>query len=193
MCDIADSQNGNVPIGQSKTAIINESGLYALVFGSKLESANKFKKWVTSEVLPSIRKTGSYQMPVTTTDKIMLLAQGHMELKQEIEEVRSDLETLKMDLPILPVEADRITAAVKQKGTQIMGGKNSNAYRDRSLRHKVYSNMYANLKYNFGIKTYKALKRSQTDKAVEIISAYKPPFILAEEIEGVNAQQTLTL
>lgn len=98
-----------------------------------------------------------------------------------------------MDLPILPVEADRITAAVKQKGTQIMGGKNSNAYRDRSLRHKVYSNMYANLKYNFGIKTYKALKRSQTDKAVEIISAYKPPFILAEEIEGVNAQQTLTL
>lgn len=173
--------------------IINESGLYALVFGSKLESAKKFKKWVTSEVLPSIRKTGAYQMPITTDGKIMLLAQGHMELKQEIEEVKSDLETLKMDLPILPVEADRITSAVKQKGTQVMGGKNSNAYRDRSLRHKVYSNMYANLKYNFGVKTYKALKRSQTDKAVEIISAYKPPFILAEEIEGVNAQQTLTL
>lgn len=179
--------------GIQQTTIINESGLYSLIFGSKLESAKKFKKWVTSEVLPSIRKTGAYQMPITTDGKIMLLAQGHMELKQEIEEVKSDLETLKMDLPILPVEADRITSAVKQKGTQVMGGKNSNAYRDRSLRHKVYSNMYANLKYNFGIKTYKALKRSQTDKAVEIISTYKPPFILAEEIEGVNAQQTLTL
>lgn len=40
--------------------LINESGLYALIFGSKLESAKRFKKWVTSEVLPSIRKTGAY-------------------------------------------------------------------------------------------------------------------------------------
>lgn len=40
--------------------IINESGLYALIFGSKLESAKKFKHWVTAEVLPSIRKTGGY-------------------------------------------------------------------------------------------------------------------------------------
>lgn len=42
--------------------IINESGLYALIFGSKLESAKKFKHWVTSEVLPAIRKTGRYEM-----------------------------------------------------------------------------------------------------------------------------------
>lgn len=43
--------------------IINESGLYALVFGSKLETAKKFKRWVTSDVLPTLRKTGSYEMP----------------------------------------------------------------------------------------------------------------------------------
>lgn len=42
------------------TTVINESGLYSLIFGSKLESAKKFKKWVTSEVLPSIRKIGAY-------------------------------------------------------------------------------------------------------------------------------------
>ena len=45
---------------KSKTIIINESGLYALIFGSKLESAKRFKHWVTSEVLPSIRKHGVY-------------------------------------------------------------------------------------------------------------------------------------
>ena len=45
--------------------IINESGLYALIFGSKLESAKEFKHWVTSEVLPALRKTGSYEMPKT--------------------------------------------------------------------------------------------------------------------------------
>lgn len=57
----ADSQNGNVV--KTQTALINESGLYALIFGSKLESAKRFKRWVTSEVLPAIRRTGRYEMP----------------------------------------------------------------------------------------------------------------------------------
>ncbi len=54
---IAHSQNGNVV---TKTAIINESGLYSLILSSKLPSAKVFKRWVTSEVLPSIRKHGGY-------------------------------------------------------------------------------------------------------------------------------------
>lgn len=60
MLDIADSQNGNVPRGQTKTTIINESGLYSLILSSKLPNAKKFKRWVTSEVLPAIRKHGGY-------------------------------------------------------------------------------------------------------------------------------------
>lgn len=48
--------------GKRVVVIINESGLYSLIFGSKLESAKRFKHWVTSEVLPSIRKTGGYTM-----------------------------------------------------------------------------------------------------------------------------------
>lgn len=48
------------PGGLQKMTIINESGLYSLIFSSKLESAKKFKKWVTGEVLPQIRKTGGY-------------------------------------------------------------------------------------------------------------------------------------
>lgn len=48
------------PGGRQKMTIINESGLYSLIFGSKLESAMRFKRWVTSEVLPSIRKSGGY-------------------------------------------------------------------------------------------------------------------------------------
>lgn len=59
MMPIADSQNGNLV----KTALINESGVYSLIFSSKLESAKKFKRWVTAEVLPAIRKTGSYIAP----------------------------------------------------------------------------------------------------------------------------------
>lgn len=51
------------PGGVQNLIVINESGLYSLIFSSKLESAKQFKHWVTSEVLPSIRKTGSYETP----------------------------------------------------------------------------------------------------------------------------------
>lgn len=62
MLNISHSQNGNVPMGQSKTALINESGLYSLILGSKLPTAKKFKSWITSEVLPTLRKTGTYSI-----------------------------------------------------------------------------------------------------------------------------------
>lgn len=53
--------------GKQEMVIINESGLYALIFGSRLKSAKRFKHWVTSEVLPSIRKTGGYSITDNNT------------------------------------------------------------------------------------------------------------------------------
>ena len=65
--------------GKQDLTIINESGLYALIFGSKLESAKRFKHWVTHDVLPVIRKTGSYSIipkaRALTTDDYMKAAQ----------------------------------------------------------------------------------------------------------------------
>ena len=55
-----------VSLGQRGGWLINESGLYSLVLSSKLPTAKKFKRWVTSEVLPTIRKTGSYSIPKVT-------------------------------------------------------------------------------------------------------------------------------
>lgn len=64
------------PSGMQEMTVINESGLYTLILGSKLESAKRFKHWVTSEVLPSIRRTGTYNMPGTYKEAlIQLIAQ----------------------------------------------------------------------------------------------------------------------
>ena len=59
---------------KSKTVIINESGLYSLVLSSKLPSAKKFKRWVTSEVLPALRKTGQYQVKELSGQELMAKA-----------------------------------------------------------------------------------------------------------------------
>lgn len=61
------SQNRNM-------TIINESGLYSLVLSSKLESARKFKRWITSDVIPQIRKTGAYHTPKTYAEALRALA-----------------------------------------------------------------------------------------------------------------------
>ena len=132
-------------------------------------------------------------VPHDTDGKIALLAQGHMELRQEVDEIKADLESLKMDLPVLPIEADRITEAVKKKGVSVLGGKQSNAYNNRSLKQKVYNNIYSNLKYNFGVRSYKSIKRSQCDSAIQIINEYKPPYFLEQQIANENAQQKLEL
>lgn len=54
--------NDSFTVNGTKAVLINESGLYSLIFGSKLESAKKFKHWVTAEVLPTLRKTGTYSV-----------------------------------------------------------------------------------------------------------------------------------
>lgn len=86
MLDIADTQNGDVPTGKSKTTIINESGLYSLILSSKLPTAKKFKRWVTSEVIPSIRKHGAYMTPQTLEQALTspdFLIQLATKLKEE--------------------------------------------------------------------------------------------------------------
>lgn len=181
------------PGGRQNMTIINESGLYSLIFGSKLESAKKFKKWVTSEVLPTIRKTGGYNAPVpmTVPEQIQLLAMGSVELTQKVDRLDQKIDRLEADLPILGIEIDKITCAVKKKGVECLGGKDSEAYADRSLRGKVYSDIYAELKRQFGVTTFKAIKRSQCNDAVEIIGQYKLPYILATQIQVENAQVNL--
>lgn len=81
------------PGGIQNMTIINESGLYALIFGSKLESAKRFKHWVTSEVLPTIRKTGGYQMQAPHGKELLALAV--LEAQKTIEEQTVQIEEMK--------------------------------------------------------------------------------------------------
>ena len=188
--DRQNYQNGTFESPRGMT-VINESGLYALIFGSKLESAKRFKHWVTSEVLPAIRKTGSYQKPMTTDQKIQLLAQGNVELTEKIEKVNDDLQEFKKDMPLLALECQKITRAKNQKVVPLMGGKNAPAYKNKSLMHKVYGDIDAQLRREFGVNTYKAIKRNQCDLAISIIEAYKLPMFLQKEIDAENAQMRL--
>lgn len=79
--------------GNPNLTIINESGVYALVFSSKLQSAKKFKHWVTSEVLPTLRKTGSYATPQLTGEELM--AKALIEAKSIMERQNKEITEMK--------------------------------------------------------------------------------------------------
>lgn len=94
--DVEDKQDAPIQGtlgGKQSMTIINESGLYSLIFKSKLPNAKKFKRWVTSEVLPSIRQTGTYtNIPQTFSEALRLAA--------DTEEERARMEKqIKLDAP----------------------------------------------------------------------------------------------
>lgn len=177
--------------GAQNTLVVNESGLYSLIFGSKLESAKKFKKWVTSEVLPSIRKTGSYgnQLPKNPMELLELHYEAIRHVDTKVDALAEDLEQFKQELPLFGIDEDKIVTAVRRKGTECLGGKDSNAYSDKSIHNKVFQDIYRELKHQFGITgTYKQIKRNQCNMAVQIVEKYSLPIFLADQINDCNAQ-----
>ena len=81
--------------GQNRVVVaINESGIYALIFGSKLESAKRFKHWVTSEILPSIRKTGGYIEGQETMTDSELIAKALLVAQRQLEERNKQIEQM---------------------------------------------------------------------------------------------------
>ncbi|MEC3079084.1 Rha family transcriptional regulator, partial [Bacillus tropicus] len=112
--------------------------------------------------------------------------EGHT---QEIQEIKSDVKDLRENAPLYAIECDEVSKVVRKLGVLLLGGKESNAYRDVSLRKKVYSDIYSQLHREFGISSYKAIKRHHLDRAIQIINEeYSLPIILEEEITATNAQ-----
>lgn len=178
---------------QGETNFITESGLYAVILRSDKPNAKKFRKWVTSEVLPSIRKTGSYSMPKTTGGQIQLLAQGYTELEQAVNSIKEDMTELKDNTPLYGCEIDEVKQHVNRKGIIVLGGKESEAYKNGSIRSSVYSDIYKQLKREFGcVTTYKSIRRKYIDNVHKFIDDYALPMVLAEQVKEANAQISMS-
>ena len=129
--------------------------------------------------------------PMSALDQISLIQRATLEVNEKVDEVDRDLQALKNDMPLMAVDTDRITTAKNIKAVKLLGGKQSNAYKDKSVRTKVYRDMEAQIWRQFGVRTYKAIKRNQCDLAVDIINRYELPLILEEEIADCNAQMCM--
>lgn len=156
----------------------NEKGKQVRRYFIQVEKKYKEQENLLAELSPEVKAIFAVDKRITQVDS-------------KVEAVNRDLQDFKMDLPILGIEIERITSAVHKRGVNALGGKESNAYNDRSLRGKVYSDIYRELKRQFGVATYKAIKRNQCELAISIIDEYELPFVLAEQIKDCNAQMNM--
>lgn len=110
---------------------------------------------------------------------------------QKIEEVKEDLKDFKDDIPLFTIECEEISKAVQRVGTKLLGGHGSNVYKNRSIRAKVYSDIYRQLKREFGVNSYKAIKRKYLSEALDIVEKYNLTIALKEQMDMIYNQLTL--
>ncbi|MHB9949521.1 hypothetical protein CF055_10670 [Clostridium botulinum] len=104
---------------------------------------------------------------------------------QQIEEKVNNLES---NMPLFNIECKELQALVRKTGTKVLGGYRTPAYKDNSLRGKVYADIQGQLKRQFGVSRYEAIKRSQLNTAKEILENYTVPIYLEDQIITVNNQ-----
>ena len=111
------------------------------------------------------------------------------EQKEKIAQVENRVDKLEEDMPLFQIDCKEIQALVRKKGIEVLGGYRSIAYNDNSLRGKVYSDIQHQIRREFGVVRYEAIKRSQLEMAKEIIINYKVPLVLENEIKLLNEQE----
>lgn len=128
------------------------------------------------------------QQPKSPMQLLELEFAAIKEVDSKVEAVNADLQNFKRNLPLLPAEAEHVVNRVNKRVVAALGGKNSNAYNDTSLRSKVYSDIHRELKRQFGVTKYKYIKSCRCEAALEIIDEYELPIVLQDMIVDANAQ-----
>ena len=165
--------------GKQSMTVINESGVYALVFGSRLESAKRFKHWVTSEVLPTIRKTGSYQKQLSPQEMMRI----QLGMLDDVSDRVSKLEnTMNIDYGQQKVLNDLVSARV----IKILGGKDSNAYKE--ISKKVFAEINHDYKDYFNVNSRANTPRLKNEQAVEYVKNWMPSTNTMMLIKDCNSQ-----
>ena len=178
-----DDERTKLDLGrQGETNFITESGLYAVILRSDKPNAKKFRKWVTSEVLPSIRKTGSYQKQLSPQEMMRI----QLGMLDDVSDRVSKLEnTMNIDYGQQKVLNDLVSARV----IKILGGKNSNAYKE--ISRKVFAEINHDYKDYFNVNSRANTPRLKNEQAVEYIKNWMPSTNTMMLIKDCNAQINL--
>lgn len=161
--------------GTQNKKFIDEGNLYRLITKSKLPQAEQFEEWVFDDVLPTLRKTGSYQVkPLTTSEQIQLIAQGNTELDERVTVIEESY-------PIMHGQAKHIQQLVARKVAEIVRNKFNGYYKETSK--KLFAEIYRSIKKIFQVPTYNSIPRGRYEEAVKFIEQWQPSYETVYQLE----------
>ena len=126
--------------------------------------------------------------PLTTLEQLKLHYLALDEQNKELKQVKADVTDLKNNMPLFNIECKDLQQAVRAKGCEVLGGYGSKAYKSNSIRQKVYTDIQHQLKREFGVTRYEAIKRQYLATAHMIVENYTAPTYLINEIYNENNQ-----
>lgn len=121
---------------------------------------------------------------------VLVVDQRVTRVEKKADTLEERFNEFEQTLPLLPEDADDVSKEVKKRVVEVLGGKDSNAYHDKSLSQTVFKDAYRDLKRNFDVNSYKAIKRQRKGAAIELARAYQAPLYLQERIRYTNAQMS---
>lgn len=158
--------------GQNRNVtIINESGLYSLIFSSKLENAKRFKRWVTSEVLPTLRRTGAYQVPSDPMQALRLMFEATEQTKQEIKNVKDDVIDLKENQKLDAGDYNFLTRTINQRVAHIQ---RLHAITNQKQRSELFRDINSEVKKMTGASSRTNVRQKHFDDVIEMIANWFP-------------------
>ena len=168
------------------------TGIYLLSergYAKLLKILEDDKAWEQYEKLVDGYFNMRKQIRALSTEEILELQYKYTkEVKEEVEGLKEDFNDFKGNSPLFNIECKELQALVRKVGIMQLGGYKSPAYKDNSLRGKVYADIQHQLKREFGVSRYEAIKRSQLNKARELVNNYSVPTVLLDEIVQTNNQ-----
>ena len=186
--DDEDRQNyQNGTFGNRGVTVINESGLYSLILSSKLPQAKEFKRWVTSEVLPAIRKQGGFIREDLDEDAFIALFTGQKKLREQQTSMLEDIDYLKSEQPIHPSYAQSLLKKRKARVVACLGGIDSPAYADKTFAQSVFRQAEIDFKDHFNISRYDLLPKKFADAALAYWMTWEPSTNTKMKIMKLNS------
>lgn len=144
--------------------------------------------WDVYEVLEDTYFKVREVKQLSAMEQLRLQYKALEEQSEEISVVKNEVRELKNNMPLFNIDCEELQKEVKKKAVKCLGGFDNEAYYDKSLRSKVFGDIQREIKRQFDVNSYKAIRRSQLDIAIEIVKKYEIPFALKEQIELVNSQ-----
>lgn len=177
---------------EQKPIIINESGLYSLILSSKLPNAKKFKRWVTSEVLPTLRKTGSYtKVPTDPRELLMLTIKAHEQTAQRVDALEEKVSDLEKSTTIDSSQQYTLERIAKTTVISALGGIDSRAY--QLMSRKLFSNIWRDYKKYFKLGSYRDTLKTDYENAKNYLESWSPEVNTSLKIKEYNSQLSMVL